>query len=223
MLQPQDSSQSTLSEPEPTSSSSSIRRSSPSTPYRQPSIPNEEEERTLKNRIRLLTSHTVSRHPSHNMSLHFVGSPDFQQPSPSRHHTPRRSRSRATSLAGSVEQRLSVIDEDQPSPPHPPLEPIEEPVRIHHRPFSRRLGLGEPPQYKRGLSPPRYTFWDNVKGPKGEKFEDLRNNAYIASRGGWKRLCLIIWLILMATIALAIGLGVGLSQRHKESVHHFPP
>ncbi|KAL9125508.1 MAG: hypothetical protein Q9217_005295 [Psora testacea] len=148
------------------------------------------------------------------MSLSFVGSPDFhpsKPPSPARHSTSGSRRSRATSLAGSVEHRLSIIEEDNPSPPltSPP------PPKAHNRPFSRRF-LGEPPGYSSGQCPPRYTFWD-VTGPKGEKFEDLRNNAYIAKRGGWKRICIVGWFIVILAIALAVGLGVGLSQRHKNS------
>ena len=143
------------------------------------------------------------------MSLNFVGSPDFSpsHSSPGRRSASGSKRPRATSLAGSVDHRLSVIEEDQaspskPSPPHP---------KTHNRPFSRRF-LGEPPRYGSGTSPPRYTFWE-VTGPKGEKFEDLRNNAYIAKRGGWKRFCVIAWVIIIMVVALAVGLGVGLSKR----------
>ena len=54
-------------------------------------------------------------------------------------------------------------------------------------------------------------------GPKGESFNDVRNNKYIAQRGGWKRICLITWLVLLAVIALIVGLAVGLTKKfHKE-------
>ena len=199
-----------------TSSQSQPSNDRRSSPYRESTTPNEEEERSLRNRIQILTSHTLSRTPSLNMgSLGFVGSPDFQPSHPHRPPAPRRSRSRATSLAGSVEQRLSVIEEDQPSPPHQQLEDLpERPLRAHHRPWHQRFGLGEPPTYRTGGSPPGYTFWD-VKGPKGEKFEDLRNNAYIARRGGWRRLCIILWILVLAIVALSVGLGIGLNKKSK--------
>ena len=145
------------------------------------------------------------------MSLKFVDSAHFppsQSPRAHRSSTGPK-RSRRTSLAGSVDHRLSIIDEDHPSPPHgSPPQP-----KAQNRPFNRRF-IGEPPRYSSGHSPPRYTFWA-VTGPKGEKLEDLRNNAYIAKRGGWKRMCVIAWLIIILVVGLAVGLGVGLSRRHK--------
>ena len=186
----------------------------PPDPAYRPSVSDNDEERNLTNRIRFFTTDRLRRHPSVNMSLNFVGSPDFQappaQPAQARHSSHPR-RSRATSLAGSVDQRLSVIDEDHPSPPLDSPTPINP--KTQHRPFSRRFGLGEPPKYSSSNRPPNYTFWD-ITGPKGEKFDDLRNNAYIAKRGGWRRFCIIFWLILVVAIALAVGLGVGLSRRH---------
>ena len=151
-----------------------------------------------------------ARHPLPlTMALNFVGSPDFSpsQLPPARHSTSGSRRSRTTSLAGSLDHRLSIIEEDHASS-SPPISPLHP--KTHNRPFSRRF-LGEPPRYSSGHSPPRYTFWE-VTGPKGEKFEDLRNNAYVARRGGWKRICLFVWLIIILVLALAIGLGVGLSK-----------
>ena len=175
-----------------------------------PSTNDDNEERILSNRIRLLTNGALSRHPSANMSLNFVGSQDFTPPTPVV-RTPRRSR--ASSFAGSVDNRLSVIEEDRPSQPshsHPTTS-----TNTHNRPFSRRFGLGEPPRYQQGRSPPNYTFWD-IQGPKGEKFADLRNNAQVAKRGGWKRICIIGWLVVILILALAVGLGVGLSKKHSK-------
>ncbi|KAG8533851.1 uncharacterized protein KY384_001592 [Bacidia gigantensis] len=180
----------------------------PSPPYRNPSPISGDDEHTLTNRIRLLTGSQKRQHPTTDMSLSFVGSPDFSPQAPS----PRTRRSRATSLAGSVDNRLSVIDEDQPSPPEPP----QAHSTPSHRPFHQRFGLGEPPRYSNGDGPPKYSFWD-ITGPKGEKFDDLRNNAYIAKRGGLKRICLILSFLLILLIALAVGLGVGLSQKKKNN------
>ena len=195
----------------------------PTPPYR-PTVSDEDEERELAHRVRALSDGNLSRHPSVNMSLNFVGSPGFEAApaGQARHsatgHAPAGRRSRTHSLAGSVDQRLSVIDEDHPSPPLPSPPPTHQ--GTSHRPFHRRFGLGEPPKYSRGASPPRYAFWD-VTGPNGEKFEDLRNNAFVAKRGGWKRTCLILWVILVSIIALAVGLGVGLSRRNNDRHAHL--
>ncbi len=60
-------------------------------------------------------------------------------------------------------------------------------------------------------------MWD-VTGPKGEKLEDLRNNAYVARRGGWKRICLIALVVIACIVALAVGLAVGLHKKHSRYV-----
>lgn len=152
------------------------------------------------------------------MSFNFVGSPDFVDRSLPRHSSHGARRSRAGSRASSMEHRLSIIDEDgnnHPSQPPPPPA-VQQP---HHRPFSRRF-LGEPPRYKDGKEPPKYSMWD-VTGPKGEKFEDLRNNAYVARRGGWKRICLIGLIVIVCIVALAVGLGVGLHKKHSRYFSTF--
>ena len=62
--------------------------------------------------------------------------------------------------------------------------------------------------------PPKYRkvedSFSDVKGPKGETFQDLRENRHITKRGGWKRLTLLGVLILIVVIALGVGLGIGL-------------
>ena len=119
-----------------------------------------------------------------------------------RHSTNGSKRSRANSV---VDARLSVIAEDGALPPVP------EKSR-NNRTFSRGWAFN-PPRHSFEESPPNYSFWD-VTGPKGEKLTDVRNNKYIAQRGGWRRICLIFWLVLIAIIALAVGLAVGLHKNH---------
>ncbi|CAF9943837.1 MAG: hypothetical protein ALECFALPRED_001470 [Alectoria fallacina] len=115
-----------------------------------------------------------------------------------------RNASRTSSL------RLSIIEEDANYAPLPPTSP----PKTHNRPFHRRF-LGEPPRYS-GRSPPTYSLWD-VTGPKGEKFEDLRNNAYVARRGGWRRICLVAAIVIACVVALVVGLVVGLHKKHNSS------
>lgn len=121
-----------------------------------------------------------------------------------------RNASRASSL------RLSIIEEDANYVQLPPTSP----PKTHNRPFHRRF-LGEPPSYS-GRSPPTYSLWD-VTGSKGEKFEDLRNNAYVARRGGWRRICTVIVIVITCVIALVVGLAVGLHNKHNNSAAPAAP
>ena len=100
--------------------------------------------------------------------------------------------------------RLSVIEEDGDAAPRPSSP------RASHRPFNRRW-RDDPPRHSFEASPPEYNIWDTT-GPKGERLFDLRNHKHIAKRGGWKRLFLIILLVIAALVALSIGLGLGLTR-----------
>jgi hypothetical protein len=62
-----------------------------------------------------------------------------------------------------------------------------------------------------------YTEYNDVTGPRGEKFSDLRNNRHVAKRGGWTRVLLIALIVLLVVIGLAVGLGVGLTRSKKGS------
>ena len=139
--------------------------------------------------------------------LNFVGSPDFGPPA-ARHSSNGARRSRRGSAATSLDARLPIIEEDHPSPPLPP----EEPPKTYHRPFSQRF-RSNPPIYTDKNLPPEYSFFD-VIGPKGEKFDDLRNNKFIAERGGWRKLCTIGFVLFLIVTGVVVGLAVGLSKKH---------
>ncbi|KAL8638206.1 MAG: hypothetical protein Q9226_009016 [Calogaya cf. arnoldii] len=138
------------------------------------------------------------------MPPHFIASQDFVKPSLPRHSTNGSKRSRASSVH-SPNVRLSIIEEDA-APAMPP--------RAHHRPFHRRWNLGDPPRSSFESPPPKYSVWDTM-GPKGEKLSDVRNNKHIARRGGWRRICLILFILHTLIVGLAVGLSIGL--RKKES------
>lgn len=143
--------------------------------------------------------------------LNFVGAPNFNPPSsPARHSSNGARRSRRGSAA-TLETRLTIIEEDHPSPPLAPPLPPQQPLKTHHRPFSRRF-LGDPPRYS-NKAPPNYTL-ENVIGPNGEKFTDVRDNRYIAGRGGLKKLCIAVCILLTVVVAIVVGLAVGLSKRN---------
>ena len=142
--------------------------------------------------------------------MDFVGSPNFSDRSLPRHSANGPRRSRAGSRASSLDHRLSIIAEDASAPPPVPAQSQT------HRPFRNRF-LGDPPRYSNGSRPPQYSLWD-VTGPNGEKFQDLRDNAYVARRGGWKRICLITFIIIACIIALVVGLVVGLRKKSSRYV-----
>lgn len=43
-----------------------------------------------------------------------------------------------------------------------------------------------------------------------------RGGSFMTRRGGWKRLALLVLFVLLALIALAVGLGVGLTHKHNQ-------
>ncbi|KAL9043587.1 MAG: hypothetical protein Q9214_003230 [Letrouitia sp. 1 TL-2023] len=142
------------------------------------------------------------------MSMSFVGSRDFVHRTSPRHSTRGSKQSRSSSVH-SPDRRLSIIEEDGFTPPIPP--------RAHHRPFNRRWHLGDPPRHSFDIPPPQYSSVWNTTGPKGEKLLDVRNNKYIAPRGGLKRICLALFILVALIVGLAVGLIIGLRKRHSSS------
>lgn len=109
----------------------------------------------------------------------------------------------------SADARLSIIAEDGVAHPRPSQN-------THHRPFSRRWNLGDPPRHSFEVPPPKYALWDVTGPPKSDKLADVRNNKHIAKRGGWRRTCLIALLVTAVVVALVVGLVVGLRNRAKK-------
>ncbi|KAI9853109.1 MAG: hypothetical protein M1838_001610 [Thelocarpon superellum] len=107
--------------------------------------------------------------------------------------------------------RLEVIMEHAESPP-------ASPVKSHHRPSMRRLGLAGYASSLAEAPPPPYSPYTDVIGPNGEKLHEMRNNKYIAKRGGWKRLCVILAIALMIIVGLAVGLSLGLQKKYEKAM-----
>ena len=143
------------------------------------------------------------------MSLDFVGSSNFvERSAPPPVHSSKKIGSRSLRSRGnSVDTRLSIIAEDGVLSPPPP-------ERTQNRFFNRRWNIGEPPSHNFETPPPKYSVWD-ATGPKGEKLADVRNNKYIARRGGWNRILLISLLVVAIIVALIAGLVVGLRKKKK--------
>ena len=110
----------------------------------------------------------------------------------------------------SADTRLSVIAEDgdpQPPPPIPPRSANRPLVRkFHHR--------SDPPRPSFEKSPPPYNVWTDVRGPNGERLIDLKNNRFVAKRGGWWRLGALALVVIAVVVGLTVGLIVGLRKRN---------
>jgi hypothetical protein len=104
------------------------------------------------------------------------------------------------------------------------LGPIDEnggmgpdiPQRSQYRPMARFLHTFQPSGAR---EPPPYTAYNDVTGPRGEKFSDVRNNRHVAKRGGWTRVLLIALIVLLLMAGLGVGLGVGLTR--SKSARYF--
>ena len=133
---------------------------------------------------------------------------------------PGASRSRSSTLASNLDvpedHHLSVIMENADDPP-----PI--PPKAAHRPAFRRFQLGNPPQHEHDVPPPPYSAYAGIIGPNGEKLNDVRNNKYIARRGGWKRVCLVFFVIVAVLVGLIVGLVVGLKHKNRYSLRPAAP
>ncbi|MCJ1301538.1 hypothetical protein MMC08_004339 [Hypocenomyce scalaris] len=115
------------------------------------------------------------------------------------------------------DHRLSVIVEDGDA------HVRTVPPKAYHRPFSRNWYLGDPPRHSYEKSPPAYRVW-NKPGPRREKLADVRNNKFIARRGGWKRLLILALVIVAVLVALIVGLVLGLrKKKHNSSQASAPP
>lgn len=153
----------------------------------------------------------AAHEPENTMSLDYAGSSiSVERSAPPVHSKKIGSRS-VRSRANSVDTRLSIIAEDGVPPPHPRL-----PERAQNRFFNRRWNIGEPPRHSFETPPPKYSVWD-ATGPKGEKLGDVRNNKYIARRGGWRRILIMGILIIAMIVALVVGLVVGLHKKNSRS------
>ena len=105
--------------------------------------------------------------------------------------------------------RLGAIHEDGGMQP-------DIPPRAHNRPM-RLIYSSFPALERYHLAPPPYTEYNDIIGPKGEKFSDLRSNRYLSKRGGWLRLLIIGLIVLIIIVAVAVGLGAGLIRPKKSS------
>lgn len=101
---------------------------------------------------------------------------------------------------------LGAIDENGGMSP-------DRPTRSQHRPMARMLNFGFPPTLHASRHPPEYSEYNDIIGPHGEKFADLRRNRTVPRRGGWVRLASLGLILLLILIALGVGLGVGLTRK----------
>lgn len=121
---------------------------------------------------------------------------------------------------------LPAISEDGASFLEPRVVP-PVPPRSLNRPAPRAQVPGQPPRHNYEKSPPPYSGFDpvGVTGPNGEKLADIRkditrdikNNKFVAKRGGWRRLAILAVILMLIIIGLGLGLGVGLHNKNNGS------
>lgn len=121
---------------------------------------------------------------------------------------------------------LPAISEDGASFLEPRVVP-PVPPRSANRPAPKAQVIGQPPRHNYENSPPPYNGFDpaGVTGPNGEKLADIRkditrdikNNKFVAKRGGWRRLAIFAVILIVIAIGLGVGLGVGLYHKNSRS------
>lgn len=92
------------------------------------------------------------------------------------------------------------------------------PATVSHRPWFRNFEHGDPPDHENDRPPPPYSRYANKLGPGGEKLQEVRNNKFIARRGGWWRLAAVAIVIAIIVVSLVVGLVVGLRNRRQRYV-----
>lgn len=119
-----------------------------------------------------------------------------------------------TPKRGPASDLLPAIPEDGSTVHLPPAIP----ARAKHRPNPLITSwLSDPPRSSFDSSPPAYT--ESVASPQfsedpREKTNPLRDNRFIARRGGWLRLCLVVLFLILCIVGLVVGLVVGLKKKH---------
>ena len=110
--------------------------------------------------------------------------------------------------------RLGAIDEHSNS--IAPDIPGRNPARKHHRYGSATKFFTFAAYTRSDPTVPPVNAYDNIIGPRGEKFGDLRQNKPFRppNRGGWRRaICLgLVALVILLAIGLGVGLGLGLTR-----------
>lgn len=111
---------------------------------------------------------------------------------------------------------LGTVEEDGGMAP-------DIPPKAHHRQFARMFNIVPFLHFDKDPFPPPYDF-ENILGPGGEKLADVRQNRHTTSRGGWKRIMLLIVVSILLIIGLIVGLVLGLRARsHDKHNPSNPP
>lgn len=146
--------------------------------------------------------------PRNNHDASYSATP----PRRSKKNTPPRN---ATRL-GAIDEHSSIVAPDIPT-----RNAARKQTRYANA--TKFFTFGLPGRFDHSVPP--VNAYDDITGPRGEKFGDLRQNKPFRppNRGGWRRfVCLgLIVLIVLLAIALGVGLGVGLTR--KKSARYLLP
>lgn len=123
-----------------------------------------------------------------------------------------------------VADRLSTIMENQgdrgdrnAAPPRSPN--LNRSSGGSARTWETRSRANTLPRFSEEQKPPPYAKFTYTTDPPMTGTTDREKTGILGNtrRGGWGRLLAIIAIVLLAIIALAVGLGVGLTRHHKSS------
>jgi len=94
-------------------------------------------------------------------------------------------------------------------------------ARESHRASVRKSGLSpalaDPPRESMEDGSGKSSGYSYSVWSDGEKrFAALRNHKQIAKRGGWRKLAILLLVLLTVTTALAVGLALGLKKKSSE-------
>lgn len=150
--------------------------------------------------------------PTLGPRTHHDASYSATPPRRSKKHVPPRN----TTRLGAIDEHSNSIAPDIPS---------RNPARKHHRYGSATKFFSFAAYTRSDPSLPPVGAYDNITGPRGEKFGDLRQNKPFRppNRGGWRRaICLgSVALVILLAIGLGVGLGLGLTRK-KETRYLIP-
>lgn len=120
----------------------------------------------------------------------------------------------------SPKSRLGAIDED--SADVSPDIPVKNPFRSIGFP-SLQFSLPAFPTLYAKRDPPK-NIYDDIQGPRGEKFRDVRANKKVPLPGfwTWRKLVCLVCLAVTITAGVAIGLIVGLLRKKHTYVTEIP-
>lgn len=132
---------------------------------------------------------------------------------------PRRSKKQApprnTTRLGAIDEHSNSVAPDTPSR-HPDR-------KYKYGNATKFFAFGAYARSDNSLPP--VDAYEKVVGPRGEKFNDLRQNRPYRppNRGGWRRVICLGLVILLILLAIGLGVGLGIGLTRSKETRYFTP